>query len=129
MENTTDQEQQQVTEIFKELVITWVDLDDRIRQHNAKVKEYKNEKKEYEEKILTYLENIGENVIEISDGKLRRNVSKTKAPLKKESIEAALTECIKDSKKAAELTQYIFKNRKEVERINLKRTKNRGPKK
>ncbi|VVU94989.1 hypothetical protein CPAV1605_714 [seawater metagenome] len=127
MEDNTDN-QQQVTEIFKELVITWVDLDDKIRQHNSKVKEYKNEKKDYEEKILTYLENIGENVIEISDGKLRKNVSKTKAPLKQQTIEAALTECIKDSKRAAELTQYIFKNRPVVERINLKRTKNRGPK-
>ena len=39
-------------------------------------------KKEYEEKILTYLENIGENVIEISDGKLRRNVSKTNKSIK-----------------------------------------------
>ena len=72
--------------MFKELVISWVDLDDKIRKHNAEVKQLKNEKKEFESQILTYLENIGQNVIDISDGKLRRNVSKTKAPLKKETI-------------------------------------------
>ena len=126
--DSTDNEQQQVTQMFKELVISWVDLDDKIRKHNAQVKEFKNEKKEFESQILTYLENIGENVIDISDGKLRRNVSKTKAPLKKETIEAALVECIKDTQKAAELTQYIIKSRPMVERVNLKRTKNRGGK-
>lgn len=124
--DSTDNEQKQVTEMFKELVISWVDLDDKIRKHNAEVKQLKNEKKEFESQILTYLENIGENVIDISDGKLRRNVSKTKAPLKKETIEAALIECIKDTQKAAELTQYIIKSRPMVERVNLKRTKNRG---
>jgi hypothetical protein len=117
--------QNQITEMFKELVITWVDLDDRVREHTAKMKEFKSEKKDYEDKILSYLENIGENVIDISDGKLRRNVSKTKAPLKQETIKTALNECIKDSKKAAELTEFIFKSRPIVERVNLKRTKNK----
>ena len=36
----------QITEMFKELVITWVDLDDKVREHAAKMKEFKAEKKD-----------------------------------------------------------------------------------
>ena len=33
---------------FKDLVVTWVEIDDNIRQLNAQLKEYKDEKKQYE---------------------------------------------------------------------------------
>jgi hypothetical protein len=120
-------DQDKINQKFKEMVITWVDLDDQIRKHNSKIKELKGDKKDYEGKILDYLESIGENVIEISDGKLRKNVSKTKAALKQETIQTALTECLKDSEKAAEITKFILNKRPIIERTNLKRTKNRGP--
>ena len=121
-----DEKQQQITNQFKEMVISWVELDDQIRSINAKMKELKNEK-EYEGKILDYLGSINENVIEITDGKLRRNVSKTKAALKQETIQTALEECVKDAEKASQMTHFILSKRPVVERINLKRTKNRGP--
>ena len=55
-----------------------VELDDKIRKHNSEVKQLKNEKKEFESQILTYLENIGENVIDISDGKLKEMFQRQK---------------------------------------------------
>ena len=118
-----------VTNEFKDLVVNWVSIDDSIREVNSKLKELKEEKKSYEQNILTYLEKIGENVIEISDGKLRRNVSKTKGALKHEIIQSALTDCVNDSEKAFQMTNYIMNKRPVVERINLKRTRNRGPRK
>jgi len=132
MSNNSDTEnntQDSITMEFKELVVTWVTIDDSIRETNAKLKELKDEKKQFEQSILDYLEKIGENVIEISDGKLRRNVSKTKGALKHEIIQSALTECVNDSEKAFQMTNYIMNKRPVVERINLKRTKNRGPRK
>lgn len=114
---------------FKDLVVTWVEIDDNIRKLNAQLKEFKDEKKQYEQAVLEYLEKIGENVIEISDGKLRRNVSKTKGALKHEIIQSALTDCTNDPDKAFQMTNYIMNKRPIVERINLKRTKNRGPRK
>merc|ERR1712100_540653 len=102
-DDNSDTENDSVTSItkeFKELVVTWVDIDDSIRETNAKLKEFKEEKKQFEQAILDYLEKIGENVIEISDGKLRRNVSKTKGALKHDIIQNALTECVNDSEKA-----------------------------
>jgi hypothetical protein len=128
-ENDNDNGNKSVTTEFKDLVITWVEIDDNIRKLNAQLKELKDDKKQYEQSVLQYLESIGENVIDISDGKLRRNVSKTKGALKQELIQSALTDCTNDPDKAVQMTNYIMNKRPIVERINLKRTKNRGPRK
>tara|TARA_B100001248_G_C27289432_1_gene411716 strand:+ start:384 stop:794 length:411 start_codon:yes stop_codon:yes gene_type:complete len=127
-DNSDVEEEKPVSSEFKDLVVTWVEIDDNIRKLNAQLKEFKDEKKQYEQAVLEYLEKIGENVIEISDGKLRRNVSKTKGALKHEIIQSALTDCTNDPEKAFQMTNYIMNKRPIVERVNLKRTKNRGPK-
>lgn len=114
-----------ITEEFKEVVVNWVKIDDDIRSLNQKIKDLKDEKKEFEVFILEYMNTINESTINISDGKLRLNRSKTKAPLKEENIQSALLDITKDSNKALELTKYIFQSRPLTERVNLKRTKNR----
>ena len=82
----TDEEIKKVTEEFKEMVVNWVKIDDQIRDLKASVKELTDEKKQYEEFIIEYMSNAQENIINISDGKLRLNKSTTKAPLKEENI-------------------------------------------
>ena len=129
--NSSDNEnvQEKVTTDFKKKVLKWLEIDDEIRSIRAKSSELTKEKKQYEEFILSFLENVGEKELAVSDGKLRRNVSKTKAPLNKASIQQALTEIVKDKTKATTMTEHIINSRPMVERINLKRTKNRGPRK
>ena len=100
----------------------WVRIDDAIRDINHKMKELKEEKKILGEYILKEMESFGENTIAISDGKLRRNVSKTKSALKHETIQNALVEFTKDTEKACQLTEFILEKRGFVERVNLKRT-------
>lgn len=130
MSDSSDEDKQEkVTEALTKNVITWVKLDDQIRENRAQTKILLDEKKQYEQFILDFLENTNEKVLEISDGRLRRNVSKTKAPLKKETIFNSLKEITKDEEKSLKLTEYIINNRAMVERINLKRTRNRGSKK
>jgi hypothetical protein len=128
--NASDNEdvQQKITQDFKKKVLKWLEIDDQIREMRAKSKELNTEKKQHEEFILSFLEQVGEKELAVSDGKLRRNVSKTKKPLSKDSIQKALTELIKDKEKATTMTEHIINSRPTVERINLKRTKNRGPK-
>ena len=127
--NSSDENvQEKVTTDFKKKVLKWLEIDDEIRSIRAKTKELTNEKKQYEEFILSFLEEVGEKELAVSDGKLRRNVSKTKAPLNKASIQKALTEIVKDKTKATTMTEHIINSRPMVERVNLKRTKNRGPK-
>lgn len=121
--------QEKVTKDFKNNVLKWLSVDDSIREIRQKTKLLTKEKKEYEEFILKFLENVGEKELAVSDGKLRRNVSKTKAPLNKASIQQALTDIVKDKTKANTMTEHIINSRPLVERINLKRTKNRESKK
>ena len=125
----SDNVQEKVTTDFKKKVLKWLEIDDEIRAMRAKSKELTNEKKQYEEYILSFLEEVGEKELAVSDGKLRKNVSKTKAPLNKASIQKALDELVKDKTKAATMTDHIINSRPMVERVNLKRTKNRGPRK
>lgn len=117
-----------VSKEFTQKVVEWVKLDDQLREIRAKSKEITGEKKELEEWILQYLDEIGEKAISIGDGNLRKNVSKTKAPIKKENIFATIKDMTKDENKASLITNKIFEDRPLTERVNLKRTKLRGPK-
>merc|ERR1712224_104181 len=121
-ENHDNNNNRDVAEEFKESVVEWVRIDDEIRSLNKKARELKATKKEYEQFILSYMENINENIIAISDGKLRRNVSQTKAALKHETIQNALVDFTSNTEEAFKLTQYILNKRPTVERVNLKRT-------
>ena len=125
----SDSEIKDITEEFVEVVKSWVKLDDEIKKRNDEIKEFKTERKEYEIFILEYMDKINENVINISDGKLRKNKSSTKPPLKQEFIQNALLDITNDSVKAMEITKYILYNRPKTERVNLKRTRNRVKKK
>ena len=120
--------QMKVTNTFRNNVLKWVDIDDKIKSVRTKVKELTNEKKQFEEYILNYLSQVEEESIVIKDGKLSKNVSKSKAPLKKESIYKALVELVGDANKATSMTEHIINSRPDVQRINLKRTQIRGKK-
>lgn len=125
----TDEEIKKVTEEFKEMVVNWVKIDDQIRDLKASVKELTDEKKQYEEFIIEYMSNAQENIINISDGKLRLNKSTTKAPLKEENITESLIKYTNDKLKAEQLTKFIYENRPTSSRVNIKRTKFRKKKK
>ena len=127
-ENNNDSPKK-VSKEFINKVRDWIKIDDSIREIRAKTKELTNEKKQHEEYILNYMEQIDEKCFNIKDGKLRRNVSKAKGPLKKAIIQQALVEITGDAIKAKTMTEHIINSRPTVERVNLKRTFNRGPKK
>jgi hypothetical protein len=128
-ENNNNSPQQKVTKEFVNKVRKWIEIDDSIREIRTKTKELTTEKKQHEEYILNYMEQIEEKSFNIKDGKLRRNVSKAKGPLKKTIIQQALVEITGDAIKAKTMTEHIINSRPTVERVNLKRTFNRGPKK
>jgi hypothetical protein len=114
--------QHKVTNKFKNDVLRWISIDDRIREHRKAVKDLNNEKKEFEEQILQYLTEVEEESIMIKDGFLKKQVTKSKAPLKKENIHLALAEITGDNNKALLLTEHILKSRKETEKVSLRRT-------
>jgi hypothetical protein len=121
--------QQKVTKTFRKNVLKWVELDDsvralkaKIKEINEKVKEINHEKEQFEEPIITFLSQVNEDAVMLKDGgKLSKNVSKQKAPLKKEFIHKALIELVKDSTKAMQMTEQIINSRPVTEKVNLKR--------
>ena len=125
MSDSESDVQNKITNEFKKNVKKWVEIDDTIRQIRAKSKELAQEKKDYEEYILNFLESVDEKSVGIADGKLTRSVSQCKAPLKKENVHKALVEITGDSNKALQMTDHIIKSRGTTERVNLKRTRNR----
>jgi hypothetical protein len=113
----------EVTEEFKQKIVRWVKSDDDLRKIRETVKEINDEKKQSEEYILAFMENIEEKEIAITDGKLTRQVSKLPEPLNKDNIQKAIAEVTKNDAKAKELTDYILSSRKTKEKVALKRTK------
>lgn len=110
---------------FINTVKKYLEVDDKLKEYRELIKKMTSDKKEKEDFILNYLQTIEESVIDVRDGKLRRNISKTQAPLKKEQIHKTLTEIVGDSLKAQAMTDQIIKSRPIVERVTLKRTKNK----
>lgn len=119
------QEKKKVSPEFVDNVKKYLAVDDKIRELRDQNKKLIQEKKQKEEFILNYLQQVDEKMIDVPDGKLRRNVSKTQAPLKKETIHKALTDIMGDATKALDITDKIIKSRPTVERVTLKRTKHR----
>jgi DNA repair ATPase RecN len=83
------EEIKQVSNKFVNSIKNWVAIDDKIRKINNEMKKYKDElkiltsqKQEFEKLVLDELDKMDEKVISISDGKIRKNVSKTQKPLK-----------------------------------------------
>ena len=118
-------EKKKISKEFVESVKRYLEVDDKLKEIKEKTKNLNTEKKQREEFILNYLQTIDEKVIDVADGKLRRNISKTQAPLKKETIQKALIDIIGDANKATAITEQIIKSRPTIERVTLKRTKNR----
>ena len=118
----------QVSNDFKNKIVRWVKLDDDLRKIRETIKEINDEKKQSEEYILSYLDNIGQSEIAIDDGKLSKQVSKSQAPLKKENIQKAINELVNDDSKASIMADHILKSRETKEKVSLRRVKERIPK-
>tara|TARA_B100002019_G_C21237599_1_gene583651 strand:- start:838 stop:1305 length:468 start_codon:yes stop_codon:yes gene_type:complete len=117
-----------VSKEFEEKVIKYVKLDNLIRKKNAEIKELKEQRKPCEEFILKYLDSIGQNTIDITGGKLRRNKSETKTSINNDIIKKSLTEKIKDPMAVEEILKIMEENRPLKTSINLKRTNERAKK-
>jgi hypothetical protein len=119
-------DKKKISNEFVQNVKKWLEIDDNIKEIRTKTKVLTSEKKEREQYILDYLQSIDEKVVDVPNGKLRRNVSKSQAPFKKETIQQALAEITGDINKAAAMTEHIIKSRPVVQRVTLKRTRNRA---
>ena len=122
MVEENNESKKQVSKEFVDTVKKYIEIDDKLKYIKKQSKVLNGDKKEHENFILNYLQSIDENVIDIPDGKLKRNISKTQAPLKKELIHKALIDILGDSNKASLISDQIINSRPTIEKITLKRT-------
>jgi hypothetical protein len=121
MENKDSSSDEELKKKFKNIVIAWVQLDDKIKTINSELKNMKDEKKQYEDFILNFMEKYNENMITLSNGILKKNVSQTKQSINEEMINEAIEEFTKDAEQAYTITQKIIQKRQVNEKISLKR--------
>jgi hypothetical protein len=111
-----------ITREFQEMVVKFVKIDDVIRKKEAEIKELKSQKKPCEGFIIEYLDKIGESVIEITGGKLRKSRTETKGTLTQDIIKKAIDEKVKDPDQVQQILSLMENMRPKKERVNLKRT-------
>ena len=114
-----------VSKEFQENVIKFVKLDDLMKKKTQEMSELRTQRKPCEDFILKYLDQIGEQVIEINTGKLRKNKSETKIPLNQDIIKEAIETVVKDPKLVAQIMEHMDDSRPKNTRVNLKRTAKR----
>ena len=113
---------------FKDKVVAYIKADDKIRELQNVLKDYRKIKKDSEEGILRHLERLGESMINVTGGKLRKNQYESKAALKKELIKEALSEKIKDVLIVEELLNKMEDKREVKINVSIKRTYEREKK-
>ena len=118
-----------VTKEFQENVVKYVKIDDMIKKKQEELKELRKMKTPCEKNILKFLDDVDENVIDITDGKLRRNKSTTKQKLTEDIMKIAIGEYVKDPLQIEAILKAMDQKRPEVTHVNLKRTGKRAPKK
>jgi len=109
---------------FHNKIKKWVTLDNQVRLYNEKVKELRFERNEIADSVIEYANNnnLGNAIIEISDGKLRFNQTKLSSPLTFKLIKQCLNETISNPQDVEKIIQYIKEKRdfryvKDIKRV------------
>ena len=126
MNNINEEELQFLKQKLQEYTKEYLDLDEQIKALTKAIRERKNKKKEASENILKCMKQFDIGYMNIKDGKLIYSVTKNKAPMNKENITKTLSEYYNSVEKASEVCSYIFENRSKVEKVKLRRTRNKN---
>ncbi len=105
-----------------ENVKTWLDIDNQIRTLQKEIRDRRKLKKELTESLVGIMKNQDIDALNVPDGQLIYNKTKTKAPLSKKHLLVSLTQYFKnDSRMVEELSKFIMESRQEKEKENIKR--------
>lgn len=109
-------------EKLKTVIKMFLFVDEEFATMAAKMKDLRDEKKQYEEYILTYMEDTQKNEIIAEKGvKLNKKVTMNKAKPKEEDVYNVLKEVFKDEDVAQKVTEKIYDSMPDVEDIKLKK--------
>lgn len=110
------------TDELKTVVKEWLVLDNELREIQRIVKEKKERKKALTESVIDLMKIRKVEELNVNDGKLIYQQTKTKTPLNKKHIATCLGEVFKgDPDKVNQLADHIVNSRQIKLKDNLKR--------
>ena len=105
-----------------ENVKTWLDIDNQIRTLQKEIRDRRKLKKELTQSLVGIMKTQDIDALNVPDGQLIYNKTKTKAPLSKKHLLVSLAQFFKnDQRMVDELSKYIMETRQEKEKENIKR--------
>ena len=98
---------------FENQIQQWVSIDNQLRLLNDKAKELRETKNALCKNITSHVEknNLGNVIIQISDGQLKFSETKTAAPLTYKHLEKCLAEIINNETQVKQIIDYVKQNR------------------
>jgi len=103
-------------------VKTWLDIDNQIRTLQKEIRDRRKLKKELTDSLVGIMKNQDIDALNVPDGQLIYNKTKTKAPLSKKHLLVSLAQYFKnDQRMVDELSKFIMESRQEKEKENIKR--------
>jgi len=108
---------------YKEMVKSWLETDVKISKLMTTLKELKDEKKQYENYIIDYMDENHNVEVSIPEGKIKKAMLKSKGGFNEKVIITGLAEITKDETKAKDITKVISQKRENKEKIFLKKCK------
>ena len=87
----------------------WVELDNELKLLNEQVKELRTRKNDTEDKIIDYVNehDMNNNVVNISDGKLKFCETKQTMPITLGFLEKCLSDIISNQNQVKQIMEYI----------------------
>jgi hypothetical protein len=99
---------------LKQTIKEWVKLDEDVAELKLKIKIMNQRKKEMSLHLLEIMKDQKIDAFDLNnEGKLVRQVKKTKQPINKKQLNSSLTKYYESEKEAQKVTDYILNARQE----------------
>ena len=113
---------QETQQALLENVKSWLTIDNEIRALQKEIKERRKMKKQLTTELMSTMKNNDIDALNVPDGELIYNKTKTKAPLSKKHLLSSLGQYFKgDQRMIDELSKFIMETRAEKEKESIRR--------
>ena len=113
---------QETQKALLENVKSWLTIDNEIRALQKEIKERRKLKKQLTTDLMSTMKSNDIDALNVPDGELIYNKTKTKAPLSKKHLLSSLGQYFKgDQRMIDELSKFIMETRAEKEKESIRR--------
>ena len=113
---------QETQKALLENVKSWLTIDNEIRALQKEIKERRKLKKQLTTDLMSTMKSNDIDALNVPDGELIYNKTKTKAPLSKKHLLSSLGQYFKgDQRMIDELSKFIMESRAEKEKESIRR--------